>query len=844
MLVKLIDMSDYNRTARACWCALVLLGAGVGGAEFIRCLSFTGAQWAQLLILVSLVVISSSRPLSIPNTTGNVTFSDAFIFLGVVFLGVPAAIVLGVVDSFISSFHTSRRATTWLGASAVMILTTFIAAKLFYVTLNIYAGIDLQSLGVGAALGIKQLLVPLAVLALVQYFLNTTITAAMYAVRDKCSFWGCWRDSYLWTAWSFFAAAITAGLIFQAIQSFGLLHVLLSVPVIGATYATYKIYFEHVSESAREVAEMSRIHLAAVEALATAIDAKDQTSHCHVQRVQIYAARMGRLMGLSESDIKALRAGALLHDIGKLAVPDHILNKPGELSPAEFEKMKIHTSVGAQILERVGFPYPVVPVVRHHHEQWDGTGYPEGLKGEAIPLTARILSIIDCYDTLREDRPHRLGLTREEACDLLRRGAGRQFDPRVTELFLAHLDDFDAELTAAGIGHDEAAGDGCEQSRAAEAKAATGEKNTMPATERADAPPAYLDQIKNAHREVYALYEIASMFGSSLDVEDTAMVLVSKTARVVPFDTCAVYLYDEAKGYAIAAHVSGKNADAVRGRAAGFGEGVVGFVLANRRAAGQLDPMLDFAEIELPEGNCYRSMLALPLVKGERLVGALAVYSFAPRRYTDDHMRLLDTVVHLASDALANAMRHAETESNALTDTLTGLPNARALHARFEEEAARAGRTGRPFQVVMLDLDNFKRVNDTFGHNIGDQVLREAGHIIGAQLREYDFLARYAGDEFVAVVQDLNSAQVTELCERIEKAVNGFSIRVRRDERAGVGISVGAATYGVHGETLDELLIAADNAMYAVKSEHKKRGPDARQIVSPNHDDLASTSVN
>jgi diguanylate cyclase (GGDEF)-like protein len=290
--------------------------------------------------------------------------------------------------------------------------------------------------------------------------------------------------------------------------------------------------------------------------------------------------------------------------------------------------------------------------------------------------------------------------------------------------------------------------------------------------------------------------------------------------------------------------VSGKNADAVRGRAVGFGEGVVGFVLANRSAAGQLDPMLDFTEIELPEGNRYRSMLALPLVKGERLVGALAVYSFALRRYTEDHMRLLDTVVHLASDALANAMRHAETESNALTDTLTGLPNARALQARFEEEAARASRTEHPFQVVMLDLDNLKRVNDTFGHNIGDQVLREAAHIIGAQLREYDFLARYAGDEFVAVVQDLSSAQVTELCERIEKAVNGFSIRVRRDERAGVGISVGAATYGLQGETLDQLLIAADNAMYAVKSEHKKRGNNARQIVSANHDDLASTSVN
>jgi diguanylate cyclase (GGDEF)-like protein len=148
-------------------------------------------------------------------------------------------------------------------------------------------------------------------------------------------------------------------------------------------------------------------------------------------------------------------------------------------------------------------------------------------------------------------------------------------------------------------------------------------------------------------------------------------------------------------------------------------------------------------------------------------------------------MRLLDTVARLASDALANAMHHAEAESHALTDPLTGLPNARCMYMRFEQEAARARRTGRPFQVVMLDLDEFKQVNDTFGHKIGDQMLREVARLLHSQLREYDFLARYAGDEFVAIVQELVGEQVEELRERIENTISKFSLRVRADLRHG-----------------------------------------------------------
>jgi diguanylate cyclase (GGDEF)-like protein/putative nucleotidyltransferase with HDIG domain len=791
---------------------MVAAGTLTGAWALYQCLAFDSVEWAEFLALLSLVMVTGWYPIRIPGTTACVTVGDTFTFLSAIFLGVPAAIMLSVVDAFLGSKRTTKKMSSWLGAPAIMAVTTFISGSVFYYTLSAYSHIKTAPLGM---MGVRsdQLLLPLAVMAISHYVLNGLSLATMYALRKSRSFLSFWRDGYLWTLMTFVAAACTAALIYGSITAFGFLYVLLGVPIIAATYATYRVFFERVNEKTREADDLSRLHLATVEALATAIDAKDQTTHCHVRRVQIYAAGMGRVFNLSANEIEALKAGALLHDVGKLAVPDHILNKPGRLTTAEFERMKVHTTVGAQILERVNFPYPVVPIVRHHHEQWNGLGYPDGLKGEEIPLTARILSVVDCFDSVREDRPYRRGMTREEAKALLLRGAGSHFDPSVVNQFIKNFPRFEEEIIELDLDHTGSTDEKCEPHSLIEVD--------INQTRERPSVLAY-DQIKNAHREVYALYEIARTFGSSLDIEDTVSILVNKVGHVVPFDTCVVYLYDELKAYATASHVAGRNAELLRDRCVAPGEGVTGFALSNRRAINRIDPKLDFEGLKLDPSAEYRAMAALPLLKDGRLLGALSVYSMELHEYTDDHMRLLETVTRLASDALFNAMHHAETESNALTDPLTGLPNARCMYLRFEQEASRARRSNRPFQVIMLDLDEFKQVNDTFGHRVGDRMLREIAHILQGQLREYDFLARYAGDEFVAIVQDLVGVQVEELCERIESAVSKFSLHVRAEHAARVGISVGAATYGIDGETLDQLLITADQAMYSAKSNHKK----------------------
>ncbi|HEX7530514.1 MAG TPA: HD domain-containing phosphohydrolase, partial [Pyrinomonadaceae bacterium] len=369
--MKLIDMSDYNRPARTYWTVMVIAGASVFVWAAQRCFSLSGIQWAGFAGLLSLVILAGPNPIRIPNTRSSFTAGDVFIFLGVLFLGIPAAIVIGVVDAFVSSRQTSKRVASWLAAPAMMAVTVLIAGQAFYFALARYAHVSQQPLGV-TPMRLDHLLGALALLAMLQYFINGFTISTIYALRTRRPILKFWRDGYLWTWWSFLGSAIAAAVVYLAVSHLGWAYVLLSVPIIAATFWTYKIYFERVNAKTREAEELSRLHLATVEALATAIDAKDQTTHFHVRRVQIYAEGLGELLRLSKAEIAALNAGALLHDVGKLAVPDHILNKPGTLTPAEFEKTKIHTIVGAEILGRINFPYPVLPIVRHHHERWDG----------------------------------------------------------------------------------------------------------------------------------------------------------------------------------------------------------------------------------------------------------------------------------------------------------------------------------------------------------------------------------------------------------------------------------------------------------------------------------------
>jgi diguanylate cyclase (GGDEF)-like protein/putative nucleotidyltransferase with HDIG domain len=564
-------------------------------------------------------------------------------------------------------------------------------------------------------------------------------------------------------------------------------------PFVIAAAVAYQLHLKSLAEKTHQATEAGRVHLATVEALATAIDARDQVGIGHVRRVQIYAVGIGKILGLGQPDIDALRTGALLHDIGKLAVPDHILNKPGSLTPAEMEKTKIHSEVGASILEKVGFDYPVVPTVRYHHERWDGQGYPKGMSGDDIPLTARILSVADAFDTLRGVRPYRPALPREKARQVIQSEAGTRFDPAIVSVLIRNLAALEAEIVEHGLAYSDADNSGSH----------------------------FVEQIKLANREVFSLYELAREFGSATDLQETLELVSRKVREFVPFDTCAVYLLESSGTVATAAHVDGVNAGIIGRHKIKVGQGATGYVLKSGTRVQNVDPDLDFFYAQLELAQSYTALASVPLIAAGETVGAVTLYSCELKEYGEEHIRLLETIARLAADAIDKSLEHDEARTNAMTDPMTGLPNARSLQVQFEKEVARTDRNDASFQLVMLDLDGFKSVNDTFGHKAGDQLLREVSKVIGEQLRDYDFLARYGGDEFVALVPETKPEDVADLCMRIETAVGAFRLPFADGQSASVGVSPGSATYH-RGLSFDEMIAAADKAMYLRKTMRKR----------------------
>ncbi len=572
------------------------------------------------------------------------------------------------------------------------------------------------------------------------------------------------------------------------------------------------------AERRRHAEEMATIHMNTIESLAIAIDAKDQTTHGHVRRTQLYATQMGTLFKVSDAELRALHAGALLHDIGKLAVPEYILNKPGKLTEAEFAKMKIHPTVGGDILKRVNFPYPVEDIVRYHHEKWDGSGYPKGLKGEAIPLVARIISVVDFYDATRCDRPYRKGMKREESLALLRSMVGNAFDPKVVEIFTQHVEEFDRLIDLQDIKEQVASVPAVDDKTATKPDAGLASDILGVSEEVA----AGFRSISEAQREVFALHEIAQTIGSSLNLSDTVTLIANKLRAIVPFDTCVIYLVDEPSGKAIAVHVVGEEIELFKQRRVTIGDGITGWVIANSRSMCNASPDLDLTGIPEEIVKRFRGVLVSPLLREDGAFGAISLYSQSRTSYTTEHVRLLESVCQHASSALNNALTYERTRESALVDPLTELPNARGFYMMMEQRIAECQRMNKePLAVVCMDIDDFKVINDQYGHSIGDRLLASVAGVVRRELRQMDILTRYAGDEFVAIMPMASGKMAVSISERMRNAVEEQLFSVRTGTMVGLGVSVGVACFPDDGETSEELLTAAARRMQQNKNSRK-----------------------
>ena len=620
-------------------------------------------------------------------------------------------------------------------------------------------------------------------------------------------------------------AAVSAVSLALLLLDKGIAIVLVAVLICALFYLAYSFNEKRLrelsdaeAERRRHAEEMATIHMNTIESLAIAIDAKDQTTHGHVRRTQIYATQMGKLFNVSENDLSALHAGALLHDIGKLAVPEYILNKPGKLTEAEFAKMKIHPTVGGDILKRVNFPYPVEDIVRYHHEKWDGSGYPKGLKGEQIPLIARIISVVDFYDATRCDRPYRKGMKREDSLALLNSMVGTAFDPKVVKIFAEHVEEFDRLIDSEDI-----------QEQVASASVIDTETSTKPdaglASDILGTPieeSTGFRSISEAQREVFALHEIAQTIGSSLNLSDTVTLVANKLKSIVPFDSCVIFLVDERTGKAVAAHAVGEEAELFSSRRVTVGDGITGWVIANGRSMCNASPELDMVGISDQIAKRFRGVLVSPLLREDGAFGAISLYSQSRTSYTTEHVRLLESVCQHASSALNNALTYEKTRESALVDPLTELPNARGFYMMLEQRIAECQRMNREsLAVLSMDIDDFKVINDQYGHSIGDRLLASVAGVVRRELRQMDILTRYAGDEFVAIMPMASSKMAASIADRVRNAVEEQLFSVRNGTMIGLGVSIGVACFPEDGETSEELLTAAARRMQRDKHSRK-----------------------
>ena len=812
--------------------ALLLCSALISTARLPFLSSAGLLSW---LVLLVLTLVASRFTVSITDTVGvsqsRKSVADALVFLAVILYAAPPsetagpATLLAAIVGFVSTYGLSSRKES-ITTTAIAVISTFFSASCYGFLVTIFA--SQLSLSPSHALPLNALLVPLCVLAILQYFLSTLATVHFLNIVDGKPRVLPSQESIVWTLTTQVAGAASAVLFYSAIHGAGLPFIFLGLLITGLVHLLYRFNEKRISQvrhaeadQRRHVEEMATIHMNTIESLAIAIDAKDQTTHGHVRRTQIYASEMGKLFKLAGKEVQALFAGALLHDIGKLAVPEYILNKPGKLTEAEFAKMKIHPTVGGDILRRVNFPYPVEDIVRYHHEKWDGSGYPKGLKGEAIPLVARIISVVDFYDATRCDRPYRKGMKREDSLALLRTMAGNAFDPRVVEKFIERVEEFDQLIAAEDI-QEQVESEAAKHDYLTKTKPDAGLASNQLGTPNDEG--AGHRSISEAQREVFALHEIAQTIGSSLNLNDTVTLISNKLRAIVPFETCIIFVVDEKSGKAVARHVAGEHADTFNHRRMNVGDGITGWVIANARSMCNASPELDLVGVPEEVARNYRGVLVSPLLREDGAFGAITLYSKSRTSYTTEHVRLLESVCQHASSALNNALTFEKTKESALVDPLTDLPNARGFYMMLEQKIAECQRmSNESLAVVSMDIDDFKDINDRYGHTIGDRVLASASAVIRKELRQMDILTRYAGDEFVAIMPLASTNMAVSIGERIRTALEEQKFSVRQGTVAQLGISIGVACFPEDGETTEELLTAAARKMQSNKHSRKTR---------------------
>ncbi len=755
----------------------------------------------RFVCFLTVALCASVLKVRLPGIKATMSANFLFILVGILDLSYSETVLMGCLGGLVQTlWHANPRPRPiqWLFNLANLALSITAAELVFHN--KVVAGV-----------GFRWPLL-MAAAATTYFAFNTISVSGVIAMTEKRNPVHVWKECYLWAfPYYLLGALIACGV--SAINrlvdwQFGLL----AFPVVYLIYRSYRTYLNRLEAQKKHAEEIAALHLRTIEALSLAIEAKDHSTHDHLRRVQVYATEIGQDLGLNHDQLNAIRAAAMLHDIGKLAVPEHILSKPGRLTPEEFEKMKIHPIVGAEILDRVQFPYPVVPIVRSHHEKWDGSGYPDGLKREAIPIGARILSAVDCFDALASERPYRQAMTPQESMNTLSAEKGRSFDPRVIEVMERRYLEFEEMVNSTET----------ERRRLDIApkvdRPATPSSGFAEVTNDAEVrATSFLTSIISARQEAQLLFELAQTLANALSLKETLSVVAIRLKQLIPHDSIAFFVCQE--GILIPEYVHGVDYELFSSVRIPLGQGLSGWVARNEKPITNGNPAAEILHLgKTSRVTGLQSALCVPLRGREGVAGVLTLYCREKNSFTKEHLRMLLAASSKLGVSVENALRYEKAQSTASTDFLTGLANARSICLHLETELSRVRRAKTQLAVLLCDLNGFKKVNDTFGHLTGNKLLQEIAGRFKSSCREYDQVGRLGGDEFVFVLPEMTKENVAEMEKRLSLAVQEAS-RSACPEMI-VSVSVGCAFYPEDGASGEELLSEADRSMYNVKGKH------------------------
>lgn len=739
-------------------------------------------------LLAGLTLLSGSFTVRIPTIPARLSVSETFVFAAVLLFGPAAATMIVVLDTLIISLwlkQRSRRTSRVLFNVAAPSVAIWIASHAFYFLA------DIEPL-TRSPRPILPLLGPLVALAVLYFLLNSILVAWAVAFEKRISALTVWRENFLWLSLNYLSGASVAALLLPYLQPeqpefarvIGIL-----LPLLLISYLTFKTAMGRVDDANRHLMELNRLYLSTIETLAMAIDAKDQITHGHIRRVQIHAVALARAMGVREdAQIRAIEAAALLHDMGKLAVPEYILNKPGSLTAAEFEKMKLHASVGADILSAIDFPYPVVPIVRHHHENWNGTGYPDRLAGTAIPIGARILSVVDCFDALTSDRPYRPRLADKDALRILAERRGQMYDPLIVDTFVKLHADGGFRTSMASTESSFAAITG------------SGIPTNLVLPNRANG----LEDITASGEEMLALFELARGLNNRMGLSDAGDVIVKHLRRILPASLSVFYLYDVDTDELVSTYASGEHTDLVAGLRIPLGQRLTGWVGANRQTIRNSDPVLDLGEGGRLVTPRPKSCLSTPLMVGDSLVGVLSLYASGREAFSDDHQRIIEAIARQVATVVQQALTFDRSKHSAFTDQLAALPDHEQLEVLSRSQSLV---TNAPMALIYIVVGGLKEINAHFGHEAGNEILNHIVACTRRQIRPADVLFRYEGDQFLILQFQTDKLLATAMADRISLAVETESVGGRA--RGKVRVALGVAAMPDDGQSVDALIKSA-----------------------------------